>query len=284
MDSLDFFRNTYHEEKLFFDEGPRVSHVKPLSTINTSSINTNEIDMYRQGVELMTQKHFDAGTIKIHAGEPGHVLRRNRYGMDSKNFRLDPFFQEIDYFDPGLFLKAQDSLRYDVVFTFPIITSDSNQLENYLFDGVIEPLTIRAKASFFSIDVPFESHDVKGSIMDGNTDTTISSDRVLTVDYFDLNENQIGFLDMVDMFNNIPTTGFFQTEKAAMKPFDDKRYPRNTTLSTNYDIAMDEALSLMTGSTDNYIAFNKRSATSGWDYNDSVGTGTDSLTFGGMTY
>lgn len=73
--------------------------------------------------------------------------------------------------------------------TFPIITSDNDQIENYIFDGIIEPLTIRARASFFSIDVPFEAHEVKGAVMGGNTDTTWASDCIETVYTQDLAEN-----------------------------------------------------------------------------------------------
>jgi len=266
-------------------------------SFNVEGIDTSEIDGYRQGVELTQQKHFDAGLAKIHAGEPGHVLRRNRYGMD-KNFRTDAAFEELDYFDPVDFIRAQDvsSPLFSSVITFPIITSDNDQIENYVFDGVIEPLTIRSKASFFSIEVPFESHDVKGAVMGGNTDTTFASDQVQTVYLYDLKQ-QIGFLDQYadgvtfpgqvsGSHNASSNVGFFLHEKPQLSPFVDVRYPRNAPLATNYDSAMSAALSLMTGSTDSYInlAIGKRSATSGWDYDTNSGVGTDSLSFGGMVH
>ena len=266
-------------------------------SFNVDGIDTSEIDGYRQGVELTQQKHFDAGLAKIHAGEPGHVLRRNRYGMD-KNFRTEAAFEELDYFDPVNFLRAQelDSPLFNNIITFPIITSDNDQIENYVFDGVIEPLTIRAKASFFSIEVPFEAHEVKGAVMGGNTDTTYASDQVQTVYLYDLKQ-QIGFLDQyadgvafaeqeASTAHASSIVGFFLHEKPQLAPFVDARYPRNASLSTNYDSAMDAALSLMTGSTEGYInlAIGKRSAPSGWDYDTNSGVGTDSLSFGGMVY
>lgn len=301
MSSLDFFRNIHHEDPSFFDEGPKLMASKPVFVAgefhNTSSIETAAIDGYRQGVELTQQKHFDAGIAKIHAGEPGHVLRRNRYGMD-KNFRNDPRFEELDYFNPGNFLLAQDldsPLQFNII-TFPIITSDNDQIENFILDGIIEPFTIRARASFFSIDVPFEAHDVKGALMAGNTDTTWASDLIQTVYLYDLKQQQ-PFLDQyadavafaeqeAGQGHASSIVGFFRHDKPVLSSFNDARFPRNTVLSTNYGPDMDAALSLMTGSTEGYInlAIGKRSATSGWDYDSNEGVGTDSLAFGGMVY
>lgn len=300
MTTLDFFRNVHVEDPNFFDEGPPVDD-RPKAASgtfqNTGSISTLAIDGYRQGVELTQIKYFDAGLAKIHAGEPGHVLRRNRYGMDP-NFRTDPRFEELDYFSPERFLRSQDvdSPLVSNIITFPIITSDSDQIENFLFDGIIEPFTIRSRAAFFSIDVPFEAHEVKGAVMDGNTDSTLASDRVLTV-YINDQKQQVGFLDQYAdavPFNDqaraaghaSSVVGFFRHDKPTILPFIDARYPRNTVLSTNYGPDMDSSLSLMSGSTESYLnpTIRKRSAPAGWDYDNNAEVGTDSLAFGGMVH
>ena len=278
-------------ETTFFDEGPRIitKPVVSVDFVNSSSINTLAIDGYRQGVELTQIKYFDAGLAKIHAGEPGHVLRRNRFGMD-KNFRTDPRFEELDYFDPVKFLEAQEQaepLLLNII-TFPIITGDNDQIENYVFDGVIEPLPIREVASFFSIEVPFQSRTVRASLMGGNEDSTHASDRVLTVDYYEPEKEQIPYLDLIDLIGPSgsapqPLNGFFVFDKSTNRPFDDSRYPRNVPIATTYSSNFAEALSIMTGSTDNYVSFKQKSATSGFFY-DNTPVGTDSLAFGGMTY
>src|SRR3990167_5763282 len=103
----DFFRGQDIEDTTFFDEGPRLKRNRP-PAVNTSSIDMSAIDPYRQGVEITQLKHFDAGTFKIHSGEPGHRILRNRFGMD-KNFRPEPVFQELDYFSPLSFIRAQDT-------------------------------------------------------------------------------------------------------------------------------------------------------------------------------
>jgi hypothetical protein len=280
----DFFQSSTVQETTFFDEGPKIRPVS-IQGINTSSISTVLIDGYRQGVELTQLKHFDAGTVKIHAGEPGHKLRRNRFGMD-KNFRPDPTFEELDYFNAEFFLRAQElaePLLLNII-TFPIITGDNDQIENYYLDGIIEPFPIREVASFFSIEVPFQARGVRGTMMAGNSDQTWSSDQVLTVDAYEPDKQQIEYLDLVDMIDGRhPMNGFFRNEKSTRRPFEDARFPRNVPLSTTYVSEMDAALSLMTGSTDNYVTFKQRSGNSGWTYDNTI-VGTDSLAFGGMTY
>ncbi len=289
MATRNFFRNPSDQEHVFFDEGPRpIDERKPRndgSFVNTSSIDTSGFDAYRQGVELTQQKFFDAGIAKIHAGEPGHALRRNRFGMD-RNFRAEPNFEEMDYFNPETYLRSQDhfsDLNYNII-TFPIITSDNDQLENYIFDGVIEPFTIRSRVSFFSIDVPFEAHETKGALIGGNSDSTLASDQVLTVDYFEPENEQIEYLDMVDMIDGrYPLNGYFRNAKSLRRPFTDERLVRNVLLSSLHT-DLNSAMSLMTGSTDNYIISKKRSASAGWDYDCTTAVGTDSIAFGGMCY
>lgn len=300
MATLNFFRNVHIVDPQFFDEGPRLIDTKPTyrpgEFVNTSSIDTGPINAWRQGVELTHQKHFDAGVVKIHAGEPGHELRRNGFGM-GKTYGFTRTFEELDYFDPKNFIDAQDddSPLWVNIITFPIITSDNDHIENYVFDGVIEPLTIRSKASFFSIDVPFEAHDVRGAVMSANSDQTSASDFVLTVyetkqietsPFMDQYASTVSFPEQQESVAASSAVGFFKYEKSQLTPFDDKRLVRNVTSQNTYDQTMTSAMSLMTGSTDDYVntTLSKKSATSGWCYDNTVIQGTDSLSFGGMAY
>jgi len=281
MATLDFFRDASIQEPEFFDEGPTIRKVEHTIFTNTSSISTSAIDGWRQGVEITQQKHWDAGTVKIWAGEAGHMPKRNRYGM-GEVFRTAPPFEELDYFVPATFLRAQDEF-FQTSFTYPIITSDNNESENYIFDGVIEPFTIRARASFFTIDVPIESHEVKGATMAGNTDSTNASDQVLTVDYFaNHNYHVKGYIDMVDMMGNQPLNGFFHVEKSPTLPFIDERILTSPISGLASDFV--EAISPMSSGSFDYISPHQRSATSGWVYDGTQGVGTDSIAFGGLTY
>jgi hypothetical protein len=284
--NITYLRFSHDESPDWFDEGPPSALVKYVATVNTGGIDMSTIDPYRQGVELTLTKHFDAGLGKISAGEPGHMLRRTEYGQN-KNYKVEPIFEELDYFDPVMYLQTQaeeSPLIWNII-TFPIITSDNDQIENYIFDGVIEPLTIRARASFFSIDVPFESRAVHGSVMDGNDDQSLATDQVCTVYEWNTDESLVEFLDMVDMIDGmLPLNGYFTYEKTYLTPFVDTRLVRNTSSSTQRTDDFQPALSMMTGSTDNYINHKQRSATCGWTYDYTNTIGTDSLAFGGFGY
>jgi hypothetical protein len=282
-----FFRNASIEEPLFFDEGPRIPEAriapKPGTFINTSSIDTSEIDAFRQGVELTQQKHFDKGLVKIHAGEPGHVVKRNHYGLQ-KNYRVGPTFEELDLFNPVTFIQAQSLLEplYFNVLTFPIITSDNNQIENFDFDGIIEAMPIREVASFFSTEAPFIARSVKALLMDGNVDSNMGTEQIKTVDEFSVRTNQ-AFLDLIEMFGMFSTVGFFLHEKSPIRPFIDRRLPGNFTPTSFQPTSIRTALSQMKSATENYVNEDERSAATGWTYSNAP-QGTDSLNFGGLGY
>ncbi len=292
MSSFNFFANITKQLPDFFDEGPGTPIAVQTLGSTSGSIDTSAIDPFRQGVELTQLKHFDAGSVKISAGEPGHILRRNRFGMD-RLYDLQPAFQDIDYFNPITFIEAQSaSSPIDVsLITFPIITSDVNEIENYVMDGIIEPLTIRSRASFFSTDVPFEAHEVNGSLMGANLDVTKASDQILTVDYYDVNRKQLPFLDLIADIGDpihsvtmIPNAGYYSNAKSNLAPWADAKYSRDV-VNSSRDItggaSMDKALSLMSG-TVGYIPFSKRSSACGWDFDGNVTVGTDSIAFGGF--
>ena len=272
---------------LFFDEGPRVNNVKSNVTSSLSgAMDTRVVDRYVQGVEISRQSQYDAGLVKIWSGEPGHVLLNTRFGMD-KNYMPDPGFQEMDYFNPVTFIEGQldefSPLWYNI-FTFPIITGDNDQAENFDFNGIIEPLTIRPLVAFFSIDVPLEARTVRASLVGGNQNQIGGADRIMSVDYFEPTREMIGYLDMIDMHANRPTVGYFRHEFATLLPFKDERFVRNQPLEGTEPVDLVDSMSLMTGSTDNYVRHNQRSSTCGWYYDNNSGVGTDSLAFGGMTY
>lgn len=301
MATLEFFNNK--EENEFFDEGPKIHSAKVIvrgsEFHNTSSIDTTITDYYRQGVELTQQKHFDKGTFKIHAGEPGHKMKRNHFGM-TNSFNTVPQFTERDYFNPENYLRSTrtNSPVLSNVITFPMIANSDTSIEGYMFDGVIEPLNIRMNVSNLSTAVSLRDHEIKGHVIDGNTDSYGRTDKIVSVYIRNLTQ-QPGFVDRhadAETFLLDPTTydrnilsnvGYSRsiTSRLSLKPYVDKRFVRNTEVSSYTDSTIQATLSHMSGSTDNYIAIanNERSTTCGWDYDNNV-IGTDSLAFGGMSY
>jgi len=314
-------------DNTFFDEGPRVLNVKKPSVVDqeTSLSNLSSSYAWTQGVEMNRQAMYDAGLAKIWSGDAGHQLKPNVFGQD-KNFFPDPGFADLDLFDPVRFLKAQEQdspLWYNII-TFPIITGNNDQLENFNFNGIIEAFPIREVVAFFSINVPFEAHQPRASLVGGNDDVLNGSDRILTVDYFDrtYGHGTTPYQDLVDIINpgtehsgtyasgswtggepysgswvgsgaftpiDVPTgftlNGFFRFERSPLLPFVDQRLNRNDTPNDTFeDAILVDSMDHMKGNTDNYVRFDQVSAPCGWDYDRNAAIGTDSLAFGGMTY
>jgi hypothetical protein len=288
-----------------FDEGPTVFK-KPI-VINSSSISTREVDQYRQGVELTLFKHNN-GLIKISAGTPSHIVQPLNYrATNFDSITIDSYYKEIEVFDPIRYIAAQES--GNLPFTFPIITGDTNQAENYDFNGIIEPLTIRPVASFYSIEFPFESHAIRGTMMGGNSDVMYgSSDQVLTVDYYPTrlipaktdaggSPSTRGFLNedwYLDSFESFTTgsgeiqrqIGFIDSRLNSVESFfDTKVYLESLGITVaSHGQDMVEVFRVMTGSSDNYIPPGKKSGVAGLVYDNLGYAGTDSVAFGGLTY
>lgn len=282
----DFFfnflpRNINH----YYDDSPGVDRDEKIKNSNsnqyllTGSMDTKEIDRFRQGVEITRHSHFFAGSmVKIHAGEPGHVLKKNFYGSD-RNYLKQNFYQELEYFDPVKYIN------YPEIITYPLVTHDTDETENYNFNGVIEPLTIRAVAALYSIDVPFEAHSIKGMMMDGNHEVVMSTNRIVTVYERKTNYHIPPWMDLIDMIGTvkkIPTMVFFNDEKAYLNPFNDSS--TKVELSKNLPNDMVGPVSKFDGITENYVRENEFSATCGWTYDDVWSKGTDSIAFGGLGY
>jgi hypothetical protein len=274
-----------------FDEGPLV--VKNYVGINSSSISTKLIDQFRQGIEITQEKYAVNGMVKIYAGTPGHIINPEPYGINKLNIVSENSYIEIDYFNPISYIKAQEpGKKIEDIITFPIIVSDCNQQENYILNGIIEPLTIRAVISFFSIEFPFESHGVKGSLMGGNLDSRFaSSEQVLTVNKSPDFNNEKYYLDAFEVTSTefgIPmqSIGYISEKYSHTTPYDD-----NTSYLRSLGIAnkthgedMVIAINAMNSSTENYVPPGKKSSSTGFFYDNMSLAGTDSIAFGGLTY
>jgi len=262
-----------------FDEGPR-----PRRRIDASSgsMDTQPVDPYTQGVEITRQARYDAGLVKVWSGDQGHVLRQATFGCGEVGSE-HAARADKDRFDPVGYIQAQlvDSPLWWNIITFPIdVSNDAASL-----DGAIEPLTIRAVASLSSIEAPFESHSVKGSLSGGNYDAVNGSDMVLSVDSLSVRSALGPFMDLIDMFGPLSTVAYLRPEPRRVPPFVDARALRGTTAIDPFDSAsIIAALSPMAPSDDGYVGDGQRSCACGWYYDGNPRPGTDSVAFGGMTY
>ena len=253
---------------------------------------SSSIDSYKNGVEIIKESDWTAGLAKISAGTPGHLLDNTVFGIPKLSIISPDVFQEIDVFDPIGFVESGGNY---LKFTYPIITSDTNQAENEVLDGIIEPFPIRPVIGNFSINFPFEPHSFKGEVSAGNSNARFANDSVLSVDYYlPKKTNRVPYLDAVDLISlgndagivsaSIgPSIGYFIIEDNRQEPFEDVVYPRGEIPSKNYDTSLRDVVNRMLPGGTTYITRKEKSATCGTVY-DNAFQGTDSIAFGGMLY
>ena len=87
---------------------------------------------------------------------------------------------------------------------------------------------------------------------------------------------------MVGTVKKVPTIAYFNDEKTYLNPFNDNE-PK-VQLSTNLPSDMQDPVSRLVGSTENYITKDQVSMAHGWTYDDSWSKGTDSIAFGGLAH
>lgn len=306
-----------------FDEGPIVAINKV--GINSSSIGTTDIDPFRQGVEITLEKYAANGSFKISAGTPGHIIKPVCYGANPDvNISSANFYREVDNFNPVSYISLSGSTARGRVYG----TEEDFLDRRSAYNGVIEPLSIRALEGFFSNELPFQMHAIRVEFMEGNSDlSTFSNQQVLTVDYVPNKlvaangsrgyvagnicySNSAWFFDgrnvsrvapgsgslSASLYMSSPTNGSVkylltdiqQTNRSlnAVASFDDSK---NYLARMGRSVAQDGAdlvaiFNTMTGSTGNYVPPGKKSATTGFMYDNIGYAGTDSIAFGGLTY
>lgn len=276
-----------------FSETSRIKNIHQTTTLS-SSISTTMIDGYRQGVEITSQKHFDAGLVKIHAGEVGHVMNRDYIG-DTFVFRdSDVFYKEIDLFTKEKYIQSQDNLDALNIFftdhTWPIVTSDCDLATLYQFDGIIEPLIIRDCITFKSLETLGNVfHSIKGQTLPGNIDLNNRTSDVVSCDYFNHN-NLNPFVDSSDFVVNLETNDalYVNTSVVNLKPFEDIEIRKNIPFTNINDAEIANVLNVDSTSSyytnNDYVKYNQTTAATGFVYDSVSGIGTDSLAFGGRIY
>lgn len=274
-------------DSLIFNEGPAV--IQNFIGINTSSIATSNIDQFRQGVEITQGKHT-YGLVKILAGTPGHFVKPLCHGVSEDDIVSTKFFVELDKFDGVNFIAQQDEILYpEQNLTFPILVLDIDDID-FNFNGILEPLSIRRVAALKSVEFPHEFRSTKGSFESGNAEPfTLSNDQVLTVDYWDTKEKVEWYLDEFDSISTgsfiQATLGYVNGNLNKISSFDDSKiYKTFGISSSSMGKDMFNAILAMSSSTSNYVPLGKKSATSGFVFDNTGYPGTDSIAFGGMTY
>lgn len=200
-------------------------------------------------------------------------------------------FTEIENFDPVAFVATGGDIS---LFTYPIVTKSSNQAENYVMDGVIEPLTIRPVVSNFSINVPFEPHAIRGEFGNGNINTRLQSDQVLSVDYYTPSvDNKSPYLDAVDTIGISTDTGlsvftgvslgYFSNDANVVPSFEDTVYPRGEAPPSTYSSDLIQTVNLMKPGGTTYVDRKQDSGNCGFDCEDAE-RGVESIAYLNLGY
>lgn len=201
------------------------------------------------------------------------------------NNEFTVWFEEIDRFNPVTYIQAQQhATEFNLPLRWSVVLEDSDSLEVANPDGVLEPFMIRELPSLYSHTAPADPHSTKGAVMAGNEDETNSSDLVLTV-YNVIDNDQLPFEDdTLTEDGTVFINGTHRTKRSFLTPFVDERFVCNVSSSANRSAQFNAALSMMTGSDDNYFTFKQKSMPCGQDYDRCAAVGTDSLAFGGTGY
>lgn len=244
--------------------------------------NTSGWDLYRQGVEITTDKmRFLGSQPKIWSGEITGYTSIVTYGqnpgtIDGNTLGLDSKFEDTPKFSPVAFIEL------GTAYPLPIVFNDGPSEEN---EATIEPLTIPFKKP--TNEGPYYAHAVRGSFENGNTEGHVIKSSNPVDQFIDLRPfiDSRFFLDEgADYFGNIPREPFVADVGYVAVPYDDTRTfsidkKLTTTSSTIKQIASDGSETGEVG----LLPYGKKSACAGFSsYGLNAGQyGTDSVAFMG---
>lgn len=249
---LNFFRNAIVDDPLFFDEGSSIRITS--ATTLTSSIDTIDVDAYKQGIEITSQRAYIAGFVKIYSGEAGHAMSRSDVGSDN-------------------------DFTNDITFREPVTVAETTIDRNLTLNGMMEPFIIRDLITLkrHVRDVP---NLIRCNLQQGNEDSN-GGDQVVTefarnVDYvtptfidgFRLNFYGNNIVNSFDM-NGVHV----EPNPSIERPFDDRR------IQTIVGLTDQNFLTYISSSRNEIM--NEMHACAGWTF-DGV-RGTDSIAFGGLS-
>lgn len=237
------------------------------SAISITGSNLTQYDVYRQGVELTLPAHYYMGSAKVSSGFTDHLVPQMHFGQLRQQLNEETWHLDIDASDAILLITSSNVLAE--------ASNGNNTPQNTIFDGVLEPLTIRSVIS--NLRVAYEIHSMHGLFVAGNEEKDKSTDTVEDIYEFNNSTNNATFADIT--VYDIITSSFAYN---AIIPWADSIISSGSLQSTNMDITFRDTV-LMLGSTqDTFIPKNKKSMTSGFIYDSAPGT--DSLAFGGFFY
>ena len=244
--------------------------IRPLNS-NILVVEGQRIDNLRNYDENLTTL---VGTKKVEEF-PNFEREELSFGMP-KEFRDDTIFEDMERFNPVTYVQDVGS-----TLNYPPALSNltANNLDSY--DGAIEPLTIRSAISRNSIDMPYESHGVRGAVSNAAEDVRRRGNMI--VDYvFPVDRSVEPYLD--EMFEQdtlgLPQPAFLSDPSDLAPPFEDGADWEDAVKRLSGEIK--NALLAMRESTEAFFPRGSISARSGQIVNLEDSPGTDSIAYAGM--
>lgn len=253
-----------------------------MTTSATGSIDTSEVDTFRQGVELTHPKHFTAGVAKIWSGWENHEQPQLIFG------------QSVSYDQETAF---EDSLRYDSQNYLTLPKADKVRIERLegdmlrrLMDGSLDPFNVRSG----SLDGgPVPSHGFSGAVMDGNLNEFLECDQIVTEYIAALTGSSFAAPPFVDGTAMLARTTYVTgtarlPHSANVTAFSDSiRDPVDSKVGLMMPLSMSSdhratRMRLNPSGSAERIGRGKIAMAAGFVFGET--RGTDSLAFGGMTF
>lgn len=272
----------------FLEGQKNTVHWTEVSMSFSNGTNTSNFDRFRQGIELTSPRHYYSGFAKIHSGEENHFIKQNTFGQGKLKITSLQRFEEVDNFNPISYIQFDHIIDQTTLLrvyrnTFPIVVSDIDRFEFLNGDGAIEPFTIRAKASNYSIEVPFFAHDIKASLIAGNLNYKFSSDQIVVKYNKKTENNETNYFDCVDTSGGgAPLVGYVSPEIALISPHDDVKLKSGIKITSNMGNDLKNALYDMNPIDDSYLGADTIALSTGF-ISDYGRYGIDSIAFNGLT-
>lgn len=240
---------------------------------------------YKQGINVKDSYDFFKSRLfkvssvgfNLRNTEDLHRLSSKQYGMPKLFDDEGPYYDLTSKFSATSFISDRGTQ------TYPQSFFDSTLRFPDTMDGVIEPMPLRESITNTSTEVPYSLRSVKASIMGGNSNPADGSDSVFQYTERLIPKNTDPFIDGESVVLlgeglgasgsnvNISGPGISSEIQRKLHPFKDS--------FTQYG-----TLYIFTGAMreENISTRFKKPATSGFEYRNLNGTGTDSIAFGGL--
>lgn len=249
-----------------------------------SGYNTVAIDLYRQGIEISTNRfRFLGSQPKLWSGNLSGFSDVVTYGqnpgfIDGNALGLESKFEDLPKFNPVAYLSMGVSYPLPVVF---------NNGPDEEMEASIEPLSIPFKKP--SNEGPNYAHSIRGSYEDGNMEGHSPKSTNPSEQFIDLrtvSDNRVFLDEGPGDFGNIVRDLYIADVGHTPVPFDDTvSFSPDADLETNNTIIKQLAHDAMKKENVSFLPYGKKSATAGFSYyGNGIGLyGTDSIAFGGWS-